>query len=428
VSAAQADPLWVIAEYMQAAPGTTGNFRIFSNVNGYSPAISGNNVAFGSSTDGGGGIYALIDGRLRLIADTNTHMPGTETHFGFGLFYGSGPSISGNNVVFAAPALGEGDAIWAWFDGVYTKIAGTDTPVPGGAGTFMTFGTGNGATPSISGQNVAFLGLSDQSEILGIYAYINGELRVIADTNTLLPGATQTVTDFGFLKGTSPAISGENVAFFAQWGFDGQGIYAYINGEIRVIADTGTPIPDGGALFCGDTFGVASLSPSISGENVAFSNGCGIYAYINGSLRLIVDKGTVPPGATGPFTNFGSSGGAIPSISGENVAFGAYATGIEWGVFALIDGSLRLIASVDTPVPGLEGTTFNHFGLLNGTSPAIDGQKVVFMGNPAPGIYVNADLGQLPTIPAVSAWGLVVLALLTLIAGTILCRPRRVAA
>ena len=45
------DAFRVIARYMQPAPGDTGNFRVFGKLDGYSPAISGSNVAFGSTTE-----------------------------------------------------------------------------------------------------------------------------------------------------------------------------------------------------------------------------------------------------------------------------------------------------------------------------------------------------------------------------------------
>jgi hypothetical protein len=45
------------------------------------------------------------------------------------------------------------------------------------------------------------------------------------------------------------------------------------------------------------------------------------------------------------------------------------------------------------------------------------------------GVAVNVvEYTVTELVPAVSQWGLLVLALLTLIAGTILCRPRRIAA
>ncbi|MCH7885396.1 MAG: hypothetical protein IIC01_09120, partial [Planctomycetes bacterium] len=254
VGAAQAGSLRVIAKYGDPAPGSEGNFRTFLQLGGADPAISGRNIAFGASIDGGGGVYAYIDGKLRVIADTNTPMPGTSGNFGFLGSEGGSPSISGRNVAFGAAAIATG-SIWMYRDGSLINIADVNTPVPGGTGTFSNFGLGHGVSPSISGENVAFAGVS--SETSGIYAYINGELRVIADTNTLVPGAPspRTFMNFGQLGGVSPSISGENVAFKGVW-LGGGGVYAYINGSLRVIADT-------------TTTGVSGVGPSIHGENVA---------------------------------------------------------------------------------------------------------------------------------------------------------------
>ncbi|MCH8243041.1 MAG: hypothetical protein IH897_10580, partial [Planctomycetes bacterium] len=88
-------------------------------------------------------------------------------------------------------------------------------------------------------------------------------------------------------------------------------------------------------------------------------------------------------GGTETFSFFPAS----PHISGENVVFGA--TGGELaalgGIFAYIDGSLRLIADPKTRVPGHD-TTFNGFFLRDsngdeGSRPAISGENVVFLAD-----------------------------------------------
>ncbi|MFQ5495346.1 MAG: hypothetical protein ACE5EX_08175 [Phycisphaerae bacterium] len=414
-------PPVALARAGQLAPGDTGRFKSFGGLQGFSPSIDGDNIAFGAFTDGGGGIYAFIGGRLRVVADTATKVPGTNVNFSFGLPSGSGPSISGRNVVFLGTNPLEGDGVWVWSDGVLTQIAGQSTPVPGGTGTFSTFGAGTGVTPAISGENVVFNAVTNTTE--GIYAFINGQLRVIADTSTLLPGATRTVTTFGFGKGVSPAISGENVAFYAQWGFDGEGIYAFINGEFRVIAATGTPIPGLG----GPAFGhFLSPSPAISGENVVFAETFGIFAMIDGSLRAIATSDIPAPGSSGGFgAVVGTERRNRPSIDGENIAFAAFALDIGLGVFALIEGEYCLIAGENMPVPGGGGTFFNFNAVFDGgVSPAISGRQVAFVGRPFPTVY----LGNGPaTIPAIPTWGWIALALLMVVAGTFLIRRRRVA-
>ena len=261
VGRAHAVPTLVaIAVHDDLAPGGTGDFSSFGQLDGVSPAIDGENMAFGAVTDTSAGIYAYIDGELVVVADTTMTMPGFTERFGFPAIAGSGPSISGRNVVFTSRLPGPGEKIWLWKNGEFQLIADNTTPVPFGDGTFRTFKGGRGASPSVSGENVAFRGTwpadAPVIEGQGIYAYINGEIRMIADTNTVVPGRTEKFVDFGSgtLEGAaSPSISGENVAFGGQWieqsrNFEGSnrsGIYASINDKLILIAGLGVPPPWG---------------------------------------------------------------------------------------------------------------------------------------------------------------------------------------
>ena len=170
---------------------------------------------------------------------------------------------------------------------------------------------------------------------------------------------------------------------------------------------------------------------------MAFLGSGGVYAYINGELRVIADSDTPAPGTTGTFGAFPVS----PVISGENVAFGAGAGGFEdpptgrSAIFAYIDGALELIASETAAAPGLEDATFNRFFLLDqddsvgeGVRPAISGENVVFSAqvigtdHHVHGVY--ARLPDPPPIPALSSWSLIVLTLLLLTAGTPILQRR----
>lgn len=410
--------LRAIARAGMPAPGDSGNFLNFGQLNGVDPNISGQNIVFGASTEQSGGIYAYIDGSLRVIADTQTKFPGSGNPMGFDLSDGSSPSISGRNVAFACRDGQPGPGgICTSIDGVLGVVAMSGvTRVPGRQETFGTFFMLNGGGPAISGENVAFAAGSDSTN--GIYAMINGLLRVIAERDMPVPGQEGvTFQNFGQLEGTSPSISGENVTFAGKWS-GGAGVYAHINGELRFIADSTTT---------GGLFGLTGGGPSISGENVVFLGSSGVYAYINGKLGVIADSDTPAPGSTGTFGDFSVS----PSISGENVGFGAGATGIGDAIFAYIDGALQVIASRNTPVPGNKKTTFSNFFLVDqedfvgeGVRPAISGENVVFTASPN-GVY--ALLPDPPPIPTVSAWWLIVLTILLLFAATTILR-RRVAA
>lgn len=357
----------------------------FNFLHGNSPALSGRNIAFGAATPTGG-YYALIDGQLRIVM--NTLMPVPVFGGTFGLSVNSSPAISGSNVAFLGFDA-QGSGAWVWRDGVLENVVHSGTPVPGKDDQFRSFSIGEGATPAISGDNVAFVARTESGGG-GIYAYIDGELRIIADLDTQVPGldAGRKFTNFGNLYGASPDISGANVVFEASSGFDHSGLFAYIDGQLRVIAATGTPKPEGGAPFCGTTFGGFSLiprpRPSISGENVAFTTGCGIYAYINGEIRRIADRDTVIPGTTTTMGGFNVS----PTISGENVVFSTNsAPDFGEGIFAYIDGEIELIASTQTRVPGSDETFVGFFQAPTrgpgGVRQYISGKNVIFGAWPA---------------------------------------------
>ncbi|MDA2921278.1 hypothetical protein MYX76_17600, partial [Desulfobacterota bacterium AH_259_B03_O07] len=62
----------------------------------------------------------------------------------------------------------------------FRKVADTNTPIPGGTGTFTGIGV-----PSLDGDNVVFQGFGT-SEQQGIYTDIGG-LSVVADKSTMIP-------------------------------------------------------------------------------------------------------------------------------------------------------------------------------------------------------------------------------------------------
>lgn len=177
-------------------------------------------------------------------------------------------------------------------------------------------------------------------------------------------------------QGNAPATDSNRIAFASR--------HTYIGGwrPFRLTHPaSNTPAPGSNFDFLG-LIGSSGTGPSISGENVAFVTGVpgGVYARINGELRVIANLDTPAPGATGTFFNFGTTNGTSASINGENVVFSALAFGLGAGIFACVDGCIRLIASERTPAPDLD-TTFGVFFLSKGVSPAISGTNVVFASN-----------------------------------------------
>jgi hypothetical protein len=296
---------------------------------------------------------------LRVIADTDTPVPGGggNTFQTFFQLDGVDPDISGRNIVFGGccPA-----GFYRWFDGELGVIADVNSTFPG-SGNPLGFGGATGSSPSISGKNVAFACSNGQPGPGAICASINGKLQSVAEGGvTFVPGTGESFGTFFALNGVGPSISGTNVAFSA--GSDSfNGVYARIDGEIVTIADNTTPVPGQPGLTFQNFGQLNGFSPSISGANVAFFGfwfgGVGVYAHINGELRAIVD------------TTTGAKVGADPSISGENVAFLSGGIG---GISCYIDGQLQVTVDTNTPVP--EGTgTFCGFSI-----PVIDGENLGF--------------------------------------------------
>ena len=115
------------------------------------------------------------------------------------------------------------------------KIADTATLIPGGTGTFTAFPQ----HPSLSGDNVAFLGNGSGGQ-QGLYrAALNGPPIRIADTATPIPGGTGNFTSF-LRRGPpiAPAIDGTSVAFFGAGSGGQQGIYVSVSAR-----RSGSPTP-----------------------------------------------------------------------------------------------------------------------------------------------------------------------------------------
>ena len=86
----------------------------------------------------------------------------------------------------------------------FTKVVDTDTPIPGGTGTFV----GLDVLPALSEGNVAFYGQASSQE--GIYAFIDGSLDVVADLSTPIPGGsswTRTTCPVPSIVSTSSMIT-----------------------------------------------------------------------------------------------------------------------------------------------------------------------------------------------------------------------------
>lgn len=300
---------------------------------------------------------------------------------------------------------------------VFTRIADTNTPVPGGAGNFVEF-----KPPSIDGGTVAFKAYGNNQE--GVYVTSGGGLGIVADRNTAVPGTKGKFESFA----NDVSVSGNRVAFVGAGG--GQsGIYiGPAKPNLTQVASTRTNVPGtdkpfqtfsgpsykGNTAFAGGGAGVTGVfytqagvqalatdktpvpggkgtftsfdSVAISQRNIAFighgaNNSSGVYSNLNG-LNAVADQNTPVPGGKGNFLGFTSA-----AISGKMIVFSAYSL-MNIGVYAAVDKMLKVIADANTAVPGGKGA-FQFLGRVS-----VSGNNVVFGGADAafnPGIYASIN-------------------------------------
>jgi uncharacterized protein (TIGR03437 family) len=183
-----------------------------------------------------------------------------------GTFLPVDPSLDGGVIVFnnggcagcAAP-----DSIWTanWATGELHKIASTGTSIPGGSGTFSSFGPG----PIAKNGTVVFMG-NDVNGRSGLYAVptAGGTVVRLADTNSGVPGTSKLYTSFarnGFQHdGTTAVFTGSTAGV--------TGIYSVkLDGSaLARVADSNTPVNSPSCAFPMITFS----KPSISNGNIGF--------------------------------------------------------------------------------------------------------------------------------------------------------------
>jgi hypothetical protein len=318
------------------------------------------------------------------IADTTTAIPNGSGNFTGWL----SPSVFGSTIAFTGSGGGNQEGVYTRSigGGPLSRVADTNTPVPGGTGTFSFIDDS-----SVSGSTLEFRA-GASSPPVGIYTVPTGggPLSVVANTNTAIPGGTG---NFSGMSNTS--LSGTTVAFSGGGSSGQRGVYtSSAGGPLTRIADTNTPIPSGTGTFA--NAGLPGVS--VFGSTVAFygsgSGGQqGIYTASTGggSLARIADTNTPFPGGTGNFTSI-----EYPALSGSAVAI--IGVGVsQQGIFAgsTTGGPLARVADTNTPIPNGIGKFSTLF--FNGSpSVSASGSEVVFKGaggNGQVGIYLGSTDG-----------------------------------
>lgn len=320
------------------------------------------------------------------IADTSTPIPGASGNF---VAFSNMVSVNEDGDVafsednFDAPS---NDGIHFWSAGDLSLIADFDTAIPGGTGNFTAFSFfGNG----IEGNTIAFRGggASDQT---GIYAYNGTILEKIADTTTAIPDGTGNFTGF-----TTAYVDGGDFAFIADGSAAQQGIYLASGATITRVADQSTPVPGIGGNFqwssqLGFDGGNLSFWANVTGGTTP-GNIIGAYSP-GGGLTTLVTTATIVPGVGTPFTSLSSPA----DLSGTTVVFGGqFAGGSGLYTIDLAGGAITPVATTATSVPFGSGR-FTSF-----SPAAIDGEEIAFVGNfsGGAGVYVrqNGRLRQVIT-------------------------------
>lgn len=114
----------------------------------------------------------------------------------------------------------------------------------------------------------------------------------------------------------------------------------------ELVADDATAVPSGTGVF--SSFGL----PAIGAHDVAFeafgsAGERGIYAEIDGALIRVADLATAIPGGSGNFTGFGP-----PCVNAGHVAFEAVGPSAQAGIYDFLSNVLDVVADKSMAIPG----------------------------------------------------------------------------
>ncbi len=321
------------------------------------------------------GLGAALSGAQGItftrIADTNTTIPG-----GVGTFISlSQPSLNDGDVAFLGsgaipPGCITGEGIYRARNGTLQAIADGCTAMPGCPLLFVGF-----SQPALGAGGATFSGAANYAgfNCRGIYSRNgNGPLTIVADPATPDPGGFGFLTEFFFV-----GREGRTIGFSAWTTLGGPAVYIRTN-ALTLVANTTTLVPGTNQPF---TFFQPNVSAgatevAFAGENAQRS---GVYTGASPTtLQTVADTTTAIPGGTGTFTSFGDR----PSTDRGATVFYGQGTAGQQGIYTDLGGTLRRVADLSTPIPNGTGT-FTGFTFFYG--PSIDGNRIAFRGTGAGG-------------------------------------------
>lgn len=366
-----------IADTSDAVPSTGGMFASFG-----APGIDGQRIVFGAaSSNGRQGFYIAENGSLSRVIDTTIGLPGGGVFNSISGF----PSIEGADVAFTgfAPSVG----------GHYARIGPSlvtiarigSTPLPGSPGVL-----GNWSSSWIDNGHVVFYA-TQVCGFEGLYDWHQGQLRALADTNSPIPGGMGTFTAFNNCIGVQPGpCRADGQVVFTAHGASSQfGVYTTAGGLKRVL-DLTTPSPIGSTFI-----GIQPPTTDLGIVAVSANTSSGVIAYLQDCLgtHVIVDPTTAYPGSTMPFGYMPPflGAGQICLDDGTLVFFGVRPDQTATGVFGYRHGQIfKIVETTDM----LDGETV----FANYRREGLSGNLFTFrqLGVSGTSIYL-AEIGEVTT-------------------------------
>lgn len=327
------------------------------------------------------------------------------------------PAVDAGEVVFWATSEADSsyEGVFSWQAGTTTVVADFDTTAPGEAMelTDLTW------APTVRQGAHGVWGLSGPSSSEAVYHEQGGGLTRVAGIGDPAPGGS-TFDDFG----ESPSAELGGLAFYAETDDGGSGIYYWDGSSIVTVADESTEAPGqpgvtfdgfeetGTTLVEGRVVFLAQTVTDLGGG--AFSTHQGIYLWDGGSLTVVADESTEPPGSDDPFADLGDSEALAPAFDGTSVVFfGRIEIPVPGGasffdgIYRWQGGAIAPIVTSDSPRPDGGGTFGGGFEQF-----AVSGDRVVF-GHDCYELFLAEDgtvtrlLGELDLLdgrPVESAW------------------------
>jgi hypothetical protein len=293
---------------------------------------------------------------LVRVVDSTAQIPGEKDTFYLDNFR---PSSCTFGVVFVGHnEVGERSGLYLASGGVISTLVNEVTVVQGG--TFE-----NIRSPSCDQGRIAFSATSSLNGQSGVYEWLGGAVRVIADFSTSLPGTSHPVAGLG-----SPSVSGSTTSF--------QGLEAVVSVESLFVAvgDSFREIADTQLVLPGQKTPSYSLQAADNSDEIVFRAlfpfpdfASGVYAATETGVRVVADYSTPILDRPGVYLR----GFGVPRTSGDKTAFAAATTEEGQGIFVATSEGVRTLIPHLAPLPG--GGALGEVVALD-----IDGDVLAFSG------------------------------------------------